>query len=163
MSSHNKFDDFGDRLATAANARKTALEKFRAQPAPDDPVVLERLAAQKAVAEARAARAAERKAARDAEAARLEAERQARIAAEHAAARAKMDREEEAALRAASARADMMARAAAAYEEKKARAGLGGSRAAPWPYFLAFRAAYRASRAAFCSAASAIARAFFSS
>ena len=60
MSAHNKFDNFGDRLTSAANARKAALEKFRAQPGPDDPAVQERMAAQKAIADARAARMAER-------------------------------------------------------------------------------------------------------
>ncbi len=50
-----KNDNFNDRLATAANARKAALEKFRARPGPDDPAVLERQAARKAVAVAREA------------------------------------------------------------------------------------------------------------
>ena len=51
-----KNDNFGERLAAAAAARKATLERFRARPAPDDPVVLERQAAQKAVAAARKAR-----------------------------------------------------------------------------------------------------------
>jgi hypothetical protein len=51
-----KNDDFNDRLATAANARKTTLEKFRARPGPDDPAVLERQAARDARYAARKAR-----------------------------------------------------------------------------------------------------------
>ncbi len=51
-----KNDDFNDRLAAAANARKTTLERFRARPGPDDPAVLERQAAQTAVTVAREAR-----------------------------------------------------------------------------------------------------------
>jgi hypothetical protein len=77
---------FSERLDTAAKARKALLEKFKAQPAPDDPAVLERQAARKAAADARDARLAERKAAKDAEAARLAAEQSAK--AEEAAVRA---------------------------------------------------------------------------
>ena len=44
-----KNDNFNDRLAAAANAKKAALERFRAaRPGPDDPAVLERQAARKA-------------------------------------------------------------------------------------------------------------------
>ena len=75
-----KNDNFGDRLAAAANARKATLERFRARPGPDDPTVLERQAAQKAIAVAREARKAERRAAREAEAARQAAEAAARVA-----------------------------------------------------------------------------------
>lgn len=84
-------DNFSDRLSTAAKARQAMLEKFRAQPKPDDPAVKERLAAQVATAQAREARVAERKAqkeaerlAHEAEVKRLEAER---IAAEKEARR----------------------------------------------------------------------------
>src|SRR4051812_41346577 len=77
MQAH-KFDNFNDRLSSAAKARQAAMEKFRNLPKPNDPVVLERAAAQKAVAEAREAPIAERKAAREAEAARLAAEEAAR-------------------------------------------------------------------------------------
>ena len=55
-----KNDSFNERLTAAAKARKAALEKFRARPGPDDPAVLERQAAQKAIAVAREARMAER-------------------------------------------------------------------------------------------------------
>src|SRR5215208_7177157 len=74
----------GDRLTAAANARKAALERFRARPGPDDPVAVERQAARKAVAVAREARAADRKAAREAEAA-VQAAKQAARAAEQEA------------------------------------------------------------------------------
>ena len=56
------------------------MEKFRSLPKPDDPAVVERGAAQKAVAEAREARSEARTAARDAEAGRLAAEEAARVA-----------------------------------------------------------------------------------
>ena len=75
-----KHQNAGDRIATAANAKKAMLEKFKAKPPPDDPAVLERQAAQKAIADARDARAAERRAAREAEAARLAAEKAAQVA-----------------------------------------------------------------------------------
>ena len=70
----------GDRIAAAANAKKAALDRFKAKLPPDDPTVIERNAAQRAIVEAREARAAERKAARDAEAARLAAEQAAVLA-----------------------------------------------------------------------------------
>ena len=83
MTMH-KSDDFRERLTTAANARKVALEKFQARPKPDDPAVLERQAAQLAIKHARDARIQERKAAREAEAAR-QAAVQAALAAEEKA------------------------------------------------------------------------------
>lgn len=72
-----KGDDFRERGNAAANARKAAVERYRAQPSADDPVVLERQAALRATREARELRVAERKAAREAEAARLAAEQSA--------------------------------------------------------------------------------------
>ena len=63
----NKLDD---RLSAAANAKKAMLEKFRSRPGPDDPAVMEREAARKAIAEARAQRAHARQANREAEARR---------------------------------------------------------------------------------------------
>src|ERR671917_1831762 len=96
-----KNDNFVERLAAAANARKATLEKFRARPGPDDPAVLERQAAQKAIAEAREARIAERKAAREAEAVRQAAEEAARAAEQHARAVEQAARQAEAAERAA--------------------------------------------------------------
>src|SRR5918998_4950950 len=92
-----KHDNFNERLAAAANARKAALEKFRARPGPDDPAVLERQAAQKAVAEAREARIAERKAARAAEAARQAAETAARAAQQESEAAEQAARQADAA------------------------------------------------------------------
>ncbi len=65
-----KFDSFSDRQKKAAEAKQTLIERFRAMPGPDDPVVQARMAAQVAQAEARAARAAEREAIRAAEAAK---------------------------------------------------------------------------------------------
>lgn len=87
-----------DRLSAASKARSDTLARFRARPSADDPVVLARQAARRAVVDAREARAAEReikrleaqaKAEAEAEAARVaEAERVAaeRLAAEQRAA-----------------------------------------------------------------------------
>lgn len=63
-----KRDDFNSRRDTANTARKAMIDKFREQPRPDDPAVQERLAAQRAVAEAREQRRADRLAERAAEA-----------------------------------------------------------------------------------------------
>ena len=112
---------FNDRLAAQADARKAALEKFRARPAPDDPAVLERIAAQKAVAEAREKRAAERKAEREAEKARLAAEEAARKAEAEARAREEAEREKGEAERIANLDADKKARALALAAEQKAK------------------------------------------
>ena len=68
-----KPDNFADRQAAAAKARQAATAKFQAMPKPDDPAVIARVAAQKAVAEAREARRVEREEARRIEAARLAA------------------------------------------------------------------------------------------
>ncbi len=70
-----------ERLSTAANAKKALLDKFRARPAADDPDVVARGEARKAISEARETRTAEREAARAEEQAREAAER-AREAAE---------------------------------------------------------------------------------
>uniref|UniRef100_UPI001E46A163 DUF6481 family protein n=1 Tax=Roseomonas rosulenta TaxID=2748667 RepID=UPI001E46A163 len=59
-----KRDDHNSRREAAEKARKAMMERFRAQPRPDDPVVQERLAAQRAVAEAREARRLAREAER---------------------------------------------------------------------------------------------------
>ncbi|HJS88132.1 MAG TPA: DUF6481 family protein, partial [Acetobacteraceae bacterium] len=53
---------FTERLNAAAEARRAMLEKFRAKPGPDDPEVQRRQAELKAIAEAREARIAARKA-----------------------------------------------------------------------------------------------------
>jgi Family of unknown function (DUF6481) len=99
-----KHDRFNERLTTAADAKASLLAKFRARPAADSPAVLERQAAQKAINDAREARAAERWAARAAEAAKLAAEEKARVAEETAriaeqTARAKADAAEQKAAR----------------------------------------------------------------
>ncbi|CAA9351185.1 MAG: hypothetical protein AVDCRST_MAG90-2444 [uncultured Microvirga sp.] len=105
---------FNERLDRQAEARKAALERFRARPSEDDPEVAARRAERQAIAEARAAREAERAEAqrikaeqeaaeRAAEEIRLAAERE-RIAAEEAAAaieRAKREVELEAERKAA--------------------------------------------------------------
>jgi Family of unknown function (DUF6481) len=74
MSAFKNDDDFNERLSTAAKAKQALLEKFRARPKADDPAAAERQAARLATSLARVARIAERKAAREAEAARLQAE-----------------------------------------------------------------------------------------
>ena len=80
-----KDQHFNDRRSASADAKKALLEKFRARPASDDPQVQARLAERQKIAEARAARAAERDAAKQAEAERK--------AAEEAEAKARADRE----------------------------------------------------------------------
>jgi hypothetical protein len=120
MSMH-KSDDFRDRLSTAANARKAALEKFRSRPGPDDPAVIERQAAQLAIQQARDARIQERKAAREAEAARQAAAQAALVAEEKArAARSAADKEA-AAQRAAAIAAERKAARDARYAARNAR------------------------------------------
>ena len=98
-----KDNNFNDRASTAAKAKLAAIEKFRQMPKPDDPIVLARQAELKALAEAREARAAERRAQKEAEALaekrRLEEEARAAAAAE--AERKQREREEEAARKAA--------------------------------------------------------------
>lgn len=78
-----KLFDFNERKNTAEEARKAATEKFSAMKARlDDPEVQARMAEQKAVAEARAAREGEKRAAKQAikaaeDAAKLAAKREA--------------------------------------------------------------------------------------
>jgi hypothetical protein len=84
--------NFGDRQKAAATAKAALLEKFRAQPKPDDPAVLERQAAQLKVEAAREARAAERKIAQKAEADRKAAEAAAKLAEQEALAAAEAAR-----------------------------------------------------------------------
>ena len=67
---------FSDRLQEAAAARKAALERFRARPAPDDPEVVKRRDERMAIAAAREVREAERRVVKEAEAA-ARAEREA--------------------------------------------------------------------------------------
>jgi hypothetical protein len=73
--------NFADRQASSANARKALLERFKARPKADDPVMLQRRTEREAIAKARAAREAE-KAARHAEMERLAAVERERIAEE---------------------------------------------------------------------------------
>lgn len=85
-------DTFANRQTAAAEAKRKVLEKFRAQPGVNDPVVIARLAEQKAAGEARAIR--------QAEAAQRAADKAAAIAAEKAEAAAQKQREAEAAAQA---------------------------------------------------------------
>ena len=73
---------FGDRLSSAQNARKAALESFRAKVAPDNPELAQQRAERAALVAAREAREAERRATKEAEAARLKAETEIRVAEE---------------------------------------------------------------------------------
>jgi len=61
---------FTDRQSSSAAAKKALLERFKARPGPDDPIMQQRRAEREAVSVARAARDAEKAAAR-AEAERL--------------------------------------------------------------------------------------------
>ncbi|MGO8740557.1 DUF6481 family protein [Rhodoblastus sp.] len=75
---------FQDRQKSTAEAKKALLEKFKARPAADDPVVIEREAQRREIAAAREARVAGRDARLRAEAderARQEAEKQAALQA----------------------------------------------------------------------------------
>jgi len=89
---HSNHQSFADRRSDSANAKKALLERFKARPGTDDPIMQQRRAERQAVAEARAIREAEKAAAR-AEAERLalierarleEEERQAELAREAA-------------------------------------------------------------------------------
>jgi hypothetical protein len=106
--------NFDDRLSAAAAAKQALLERFRARPSPDDPSEIARQDALKAIADARDARAAERKAAKDAELARLAAEEAARKAAAEAAAK-------EAKARTLALEAERKAARDARYAARKAR------------------------------------------
>ena len=74
--------NFSERLRTAADAKNTMLEKFRARPAADDPAVVARQEARRAISDARQARKAEQEAIRRVQDAHENAERQAREIAE---------------------------------------------------------------------------------
>jgi hypothetical protein len=80
MMSGYKEQDFNERRSSAAEAKRTLLEKYKVQTRPDDPAVIERRAARQALVAAREARLAERKAAREQEAKRLAEEKAAREA-----------------------------------------------------------------------------------
>ena len=85
--------NFNDRREAAAKAKQALLAKFQARPPADDPAVLERQAALKAIADAREARRAERATARAAEEARIAAAKAAEIAAQQAAEAERQARE----------------------------------------------------------------------
>jgi hypothetical protein len=106
--------NFDDRISAAAAAKQALLERFRARPSPDDPAEIERQAALKAIADARDVRAAERRAAKEAELQRLAAEAAARKAAELLAA-------QEAKRQAALLEAERKAARDAKYAARKAR------------------------------------------
>jgi|ERR1700722_8615595 hypothetical protein len=106
--------NFDDRLSAAAAAKQALLERFRSRPSAGDPAWVEQQAALKAIADARDARAAERRAAKEAEAARVAAELAAQRTAEQVAAA-------EAKLRAAALEAERKAARDARYAARKAR------------------------------------------
>ena len=106
--------NFDDRLSAAAAAKQALLERFRSRPSVGDPAWIEQQAALKAIADAREARAAERRAAKEAEAARIAAEIAARQTAEKLAAA-------EAKARAAALEAERKAARDARYAARKAR------------------------------------------
>jgi membrane protein involved in colicin uptake len=105
---------FTDRQKAAQQAKRDLLNKFRAQPGPDDPEVAKRRAEREAVAAARARAKADREAA-EAEQKRLEAE-----AAIAEAARIAREKEEEAA-RLEAMEADQKAKRDARYAARKNR------------------------------------------
>ena len=108
-----------DRLETAAKARSEMLARFRARPTADDPAVLARQSARRAVIDAREARAAERAAQRQVEieraAAQAEAERLAEIERKHAELLAAQER-------AQALQAEQKAQRDARYLARKAKA-----------------------------------------
>jgi hypothetical protein len=79
-SSRHEDKGFRERLNVAADAKKALLDKFRAQAGSEDPAVVERQAARKAVSEARDLRETARKAARDEDAVRQAAAAEQRAA-----------------------------------------------------------------------------------
>ena len=124
MSGH-KDKKFSERLSTAADAKKALLDKFRARPAADDPDVVARGEARKAISEARETRAAEREAVRAEEQGREAAER-AREAVKRAgrelAAQEQQARETaETAEREAALEIELKAQRDARYAARKAR------------------------------------------
>ncbi|MGK9231432.1 hypothetical protein KXS07_07370 [Inquilinus limosus] len=116
---------FGDRLNSAAAAKKAALEKFRAKTAPNNPELIKQRQERQAILEAREKREAERRSAREAEEARLRAEAEARAQeearrkAEAAEAEARARREE--AERMVALLAEQKAERDARYAARKAR------------------------------------------
>jgi len=116
-----KNDSFSNRLTSAANAKNALLERFRARPGPDDPAVVARRAEQAAIEAAREIRIAERKAAREAEAARLAAEQAALEEARKAQDVELLARKAEEAARAEQRAAEAKAARDARYAARRAR------------------------------------------
>ena len=107
---------FADRQKAAQQAKKDLLNKFRAQPGPDDPEVAKRRAEREAVAAARAKLKLEREAA--------EAERKLREEEAAAAEAARIAREkEEEAERLAAQELEQKAKRDARYAARKNRGG----------------------------------------
>ncbi|MBB5047909.1 hypothetical protein HNR60_002666 [Rhodopseudomonas rhenobacensis] len=109
-----KEPSFADRQKAAQQARKSILEKFKAQPGPDDPLVQQRAAEREAQAAARAAA----KIARDAE--KAEKKRRDEEAAAEALALAAREKEE-AAKREEALEAERKAARDARYAARKKR------------------------------------------
>ena len=109
---------FGDRMNTAAAARKATLQRVLAKPGADDPAVIEQKAARAAIVAAREVRLA----ARHAE--KLAAEERERAAAEERAIQERKAAAEKAAqdaIRAAALAAEQKAARDARYAARKAR------------------------------------------
>jgi len=98
----SKTPSLSDRLGASAKAKQAALQRFRAQPAADDPAIVEKRAARLAAAEARELRAEERrtKALQDAEAAKAAAVAAREAEIKEREARQEREGEEQAALEA---------------------------------------------------------------
>lgn len=105
---------FADRQKAAQEARQKVLEKFRAQPAPDDPEVIKRREEREAIAARREQSRLER------EAAKAEEKRLAEEAAAADAARIVRE-EQEAAARLLAEEADQKAKRDARYAARKTR------------------------------------------
>ena len=105
---------FSDRQKTALQAKRHLLDKFRAQPGPDDPEVAKRRAEREAIA----ARREDARLAREAEKAEQKRREEEVAAAE--AARIKREQEEEAE-RLAALEAEQKAKRDARYAARKAR------------------------------------------
>jgi hypothetical protein len=84
---------FADRLSASARAKASMAERFKAQPAPDHPDVLDRRARQRVVTKAREERAAAKQAEREAELARM-AEDETRRTAQELAREAEAEQRE---------------------------------------------------------------------
>jgi hypothetical protein len=93
---------FQDRQQASLEAKTKMLERFKARPAEDDPLIAKQRAERAAIAEARRAREAEREAVREA----------ARVAAAELAAREKAEREEAERIAAEKREAERVAEAA---------------------------------------------------